>query len=96
MMNKTQIAVVSSLIAALILPTFTSYAQTHPLEVPPKAQNRAQNSLEHLGHGIAPSPSVVAPVSFQATANLIKQTYESQLFTLRGFKEGHYALRMYR
>lgn len=44
MMNKTQIAVVSSLIAALILPTFTSYAQTHPLEVPPKAQNRAQSS----------------------------------------------------
>ncbi len=96
MMNKTQIAVVSSLIAALILPTFTSYAQTHPLEVPPKAQNSAQNSLEHLGHDIAPSPSVVAPVSFQATANLIKQTYERQLFTLPGFKEGHYALRMYR
>lgn len=96
MMNKTQIAVVSSLIAALILPTFTSYAQTHPLEVPPKAQNSAQSSLEHLGHNIAPSPSVVAPISFQATADLIKQTYESQLFTLPGFKEGHYALRMYR
>lgn len=65
MMNKTQIAVVSSLIAALILPTFTSYAQTHPLEIPPKAQNSAQNSLGHLGHDIAPSPSVVAPFRFK-------------------------------
>ncbi|MGF1718697.1 DUF3541 domain-containing protein [Vibrio kyushuensis] len=35
-------------------------------------------------------------VSYQSSANLIKQTYESQLYTLPAFKEGHYGLRMYR
>ncbi|KJY82902.1 hypothetical protein TW81_11915 [Vibrio galatheae] len=33
---------------------------------------------------------------FKDSANLIKQTYESQLYTLPAFKEGHYGLRMFR
>ncbi|MFA0035886.1 DUF3541 domain-containing protein [Vibrio sp. 10N.261.52.A1] len=33
---------------------------------------------------------------FKQSANLIRQTYESQLYTLPAFKEGHYGLRMYR
>ncbi|RBM28979.1 DUF3541 domain-containing protein [Vibrio tarriae] len=96
MMNKTQIAVVSSLIAALLLTTFTSYAQTHAVATPPEAENSAQSSLENLSHHTEPSFSIAAQIPFKATANLIKQTYESQLFTLPSFKEGHYALRMYR
>lgn len=34
--------------------------------------------------------------SFKQSADLIRQTYESQLYTLPAFKEGHYGLRMYR
>ncbi len=34
--------------------------------------------------------------SNQYFADIIRQTYESQLYTLPAFKEGHYALRMYR
>lgn len=34
--------------------------------------------------------------SYQESAQLIRNTYETQLYTLPPFKEGHYALRMYR
>lgn len=34
--------------------------------------------------------------SFRQSADLIRTTYESQLYTLPAFKEGHYGLRMYR
>lgn len=34
--------------------------------------------------------------SFEQSADVIRQTYESQLFTLPAFKEGHYGLRMFR
>lgn len=34
--------------------------------------------------------------SFKQSADLIRHTYESQLYTLPAFKEGHYGLRMYR
>ncbi|MCG9782769.1 DUF3541 domain-containing protein [Vibrio brasiliensis] len=34
--------------------------------------------------------------SFEASADVIRNTYESQLYTLPAFKEGHYGLRMYR
>ncbi|MEZ9389433.1 DUF3541 domain-containing protein [Vibrio lentus] len=34
--------------------------------------------------------------SFKQSADLIRTTYESQLYTLAAFKEGHYGLRMYR
>jgi len=34
--------------------------------------------------------------SFKASADLIKHTYESQLYTLPAFKEGHYGVRMFR
>ncbi|MGX9520988.1 DUF3541 domain-containing protein [Vibrio mediterranei] len=33
---------------------------------------------------------------FQASANVVKDTYESQLFTLSAYKQGHFGLRMYR
>ncbi|MGF1872995.1 DUF3541 domain-containing protein [Photobacterium indicum] len=34
--------------------------------------------------------------TFQQDANMIRDTYESQLYTLPAFKSGHYGLRMYR
>ncbi|WP_165314192.1 DUF3541 domain-containing protein [Vibrio ziniensis] len=34
--------------------------------------------------------------SYQYFADIIRKTYESQLYTLPAFEEGHYALRMYR
>ncbi len=37
-----------------------------------------------------------ASQSHQYFADIIRETYESQLYTLPAFKEGHYALRMYR
>ncbi|NVD08495.1 DUF3541 domain-containing protein [Vibrio sp. JPW-9-11-11] len=36
------------------------------------------------------------PSTYQDSADLIRNTYESQLYTLPAFKEGHYGLRMYR
>ncbi len=35
-------------------------------------------------------------LSYTESANIIKHTYETQLYTLPPFKEGHYGLRMYR
>lgn len=34
--------------------------------------------------------------SYQESADIIRNTYESQLYTLPAFKEGHYGLRMFR
>ncbi|MCG9630545.1 MULTISPECIES: DUF3541 domain-containing protein [Vibrio] len=34
--------------------------------------------------------------SFKASADIIRNTYESQLYTLPAFKEGHYGVRMFR
>ncbi|MHC6529964.1 DUF3541 domain-containing protein [Vibrio proteolyticus] len=34
--------------------------------------------------------------TYQQSADIIRHTYETQLYTLPAFKEGHYALRMYR
>lgn len=41
-------------------------------------------------------PTVTQPISYSDSANIIKHTYETQLYTLPPFKEGHYGLRMYR
>ncbi|TFH93262.1 DUF3541 domain-containing protein [Vibrio ouci] len=49
--------------------------------------------------GLAISQTTFAsttPESFTASADIIRDTYESQLYTLPAFKEGHYGLRMYR
>ncbi|ELR64861.1 hypothetical protein C942_01951 [Photobacterium marinum] len=42
------------------------------------------------------APRSAVLTSYQQDAELIRQTYESQLFTLPAFKMGHYGLRMYR
>ncbi|WP_159737365.1 DUF3541 domain-containing protein [Vibrio atypicus] len=41
-------------------------------------------------------PVAFAATSYQDSAETIKKTYETQLYTLPAFKEGHYGLRMYR
>ena len=49
--------------------------------------------------GLALSQAAVASTqqeSFIESADLIRDTYESQLYTLPAFKEGHYGLRMFR
>ncbi|RTZ18131.1 DUF3541 domain-containing protein [Vibrio aquaticus] len=48
---------------------------------------------------LAIAPSVIASPqsdSFATSADTIRETYESQLYTLPAFKEGHYGLRMFR
>ncbi|MCL9774179.1 DUF3541 domain-containing protein [Vibrio methylphosphonaticus] len=40
--------------------------------------------------------SLTSPKSFDTYAQIIKQTYEAELFTLSVYKQGHYGLRMYR
>lgn len=55
--------------------------------------------LVRLLLGIVVSCSVSAATqtdNFAASAELIRNTYERQLYTLPAFKEGHYGLRMYR
>lgn len=46
--------------------------------------------------GLTFVPSTFAFTNYEESADLIKHTYESQLYTLSAFKEGHYGLRMYR
>ncbi|WP_252026846.1 DUF3541 domain-containing protein [Vibrio sp. SCSIO 43136] len=41
-------------------------------------------------------PTLASDMSYSESAQQIRQTYESQLYTLSAFKEGHYGLRMYR
>ncbi|CAM2733418.1 DUF3541 domain-containing protein [Vibrio tubiashii] len=45
-----------------------------------------------LSHSVMASP----PQSYKESADIIRNTYESQLYTLPAFKEGHYGLRMFR
>ncbi|WP_194436408.1 DUF3541 domain-containing protein [Vibrio fluminensis] len=49
-----------------------------------------------LGFALSHNAYANTPSTYQESANLIKQTYEQQLYTLPAFKEGHYGLRMYR
>ncbi|EKO3538554.1 DUF3541 domain-containing protein [Vibrio fluvialis] len=51
--------------------------------------------LPFSGLQAQPEP-VTASNSYTYTADVIRHTYESQLYTLPAFKEGHYGLRMYR
>ncbi|MCW8333847.1 DUF3541 domain-containing protein [Vibrio paucivorans] len=61
-------------------------------------------SIKYACLALAFSTSLTLPTSllaaqadtYKQSAELIKQTYESQLYTLSAFKEGHYGLRMYR
>ena len=46
--------------------------------------------------GLTLTSSALAASSYEESADLVKQTYETQLYTLPAFKEGHYGLRMYR
>ncbi|PSU34167.1 DUF3541 domain-containing protein [Photobacterium lutimaris] len=54
-----------------------------------------QSATAQGGDGVNVAYSV-GTTSFQQDAERIRQTYESQLFTLPAFKMGHYGLRMYR
>lgn len=49
-----------------------------------------------LSIAVSHSTFAASAQSYQASADIIRQTYEQQLFTLSAFKEGHYGLRMYR
>lgn len=94
-MHKKMIVMWSALITTLVLTTTTTYAQTQALLTPYQDTNSTR-SLPDQPHRQGTELGSVASLSFQDTADLIRHTYETQLFTLPGFKEGHYALRMYR
>ncbi len=53
------------------------------------------NSLSTT-QALTPSHSAIEQLTFEQSASIIRQTYESKLYTLPAFKEGHYGLRMYR
>ncbi len=58
--------------------------------------NKMRLQVLALCLGLSFLPSAFSSESYEESADLIKQTYESQLYTLPAFKEGHYGLRMYR
>ncbi|WP_295893315.1 DUF3541 domain-containing protein [uncultured Vibrio sp.] len=81
---RSQTVVLTALVATLIT--------LHPLanaESPTERQDLDDQSQKHTQDAQKKS-------SFQQSADLIKQTYENQLYTLPAFKEGHYGLRMFR
>ncbi|OLQ85734.1 DUF3541 domain-containing protein [Vibrio panuliri] len=53
-------------------------------------------SLLLLGFSLSHTAFADTSAAYQESADLIKQTYEQNLYTLPAFKEGHYGLRMYR
>lgn len=48
------------------------------------------------GASIIDFSSTPKPHQLQAHANVVKGTYESRLFSLSPYKQGHFGLRMYR
>ncbi|WP_373938977.1 DUF3541 domain-containing protein [Vibrio kanaloae] len=72
------------LLCTLLSVAFTIYAEDNSQkENVPSIQSQANELRSH------------EPL-FKQSADLIRTTYESQLYTLPAFKEGHYGLRMYR
>ncbi|MGB1975366.1 MAG: DUF3541 domain-containing protein [Vibrio toranzoniae] len=72
------------LLCTLLSVAFAIYAEDNSQkENVPSVQSQADALLSH------------EPL-FKQSADLIRTTYESQLYTLPAFKEGHYGLRMYR
>ncbi|SBS60998.1 DUF3541 domain-containing protein [Vibrio atlanticus] len=65
--------------------------QTVNIQEPVNIQATSVPSIQ-LQAGVLDSQEL----SFKQSADLIRTTYESQLYTLPAFKEGHYGLRMYR
>ncbi|WP_032468253.1 DUF3541 domain-containing protein [Vibrio sp. RC586] len=95
MMNKKNIVIGASLITALML-TLHSYAQTGGVNSPAQPESSATNiSVQHKQIRDKALKTVARP-TFRSTADQIRKTYETQLYTLPSYKEGHYALRMYR
>ncbi|WEM41243.1 DUF3541 domain-containing protein [Photobacterium sp. DA100] len=75
-----------TLIAGAMATSPVIWADVHSLaEHGPTARADGSNAVSNDGQ-----------VSYQQDAERIRQTYESQLFTLPAFKMGHYGLRMYR
>lgn len=73
-----------TLLCTLLSVAFAIYAEDNSQkENVPSVQSQADALLSH------------EPL-FKQSADLIRTTYESQLYTLPAFKEGHYGLRMYR
>ncbi|NAZ47435.1 DUF3541 domain-containing protein [Vibrio toranzoniae] len=72
------------LLYTLLSVAFAIYAEDNSQKANvPSVQSQADALLSH------------EPL-FKQSADLIRTTYESQLYTLPAFKEGHYGLRMYR
>ncbi|WGV98774.1 DUF3541 domain-containing protein [Vibrio sp. YMD68] len=58
-----------------------------------KAQS---NAIENRSIPTSLSDNDIKASRYQESANIIRNTYESQLYTLSAFKKGHFGLRMYR
>ncbi|MCQ1057963.1 DUF3541 domain-containing protein [Photobacterium sp. ZSDE20] len=84
--SRVHRAVVSSLVAGAVVTSPLLWADV---------QSAAEQGL-NLSAGGVNATSSADTASFLQDAERIRQTYESQLFTLPAFKMGHYGLRMYR
>lgn len=58
--------------------------------------NYMRHTILTLCLGLSITSNAFANSRYEESADLVKRTYESQLYTLSAFKEGHYGLRMYR
>ncbi|WP_286301730.1 DUF3541 domain-containing protein [Vibrio apostichopi] len=92
----TLCTLLSASVAVAVHAQATSNAQTNfdtqqPVNI---QENKQATSVPNVS---SPADSLDSQEqSFKQSANLIRTTYESQLYTLPAFKEGHYGLRMYR
>ncbi|WP_241033723.1 DUF3541 domain-containing protein [Vibrio maerlii] len=83
-MKQSQFVKSTLLLAMLAIGSQHLYANT---------QDELNNSTDN---NLSPVVQEKNNLSFEQSAAIIRQTYESKLYTLPAFKEGHYGLRMYR
>ncbi|EDK30077.1 hypothetical protein VSWAT3_26591 [Vibrionales bacterium SWAT-3] len=83
-----------TLLSASVAVAFQAQASSDTYEAVDVQQNKQEKNVPNLQ---SQADSLDAHhQSFKQSADLIRHTYESQLYTLPAFKEGHYGLRMYR
>ncbi len=91
---KLKTLTLCTLLSASVAVAFQAQASSDTYEAVDVQQNKQEKNVPNL-QSQADSLDTQHQ-SFKQSADLIRTTYESQLFTLPAFKEGHYGLRMYR
>ncbi|NOH98832.1 DUF3541 domain-containing protein [Vibrio sp. 99-70-13A1] len=97
-MKLTTLSISIALAASLTFGAYASESLIAAESTSSSTSNKLLNNVQSKSGLVTHSLSKKSALSsdYKEAANLIRNTYESQLYTLPAFKEGHYGLRMYR